>query len=241
MRAFGRLAIAGLGLLLGAAGLARAQGAEPAAPAVAPAPDAACVTRAVEKIQRRYEAVRDLSADFVQTTRSVALGGPGSEATSRGSVVFAKPGKMRWAYDEPEPSLVVSDGHWLWLYDPAHREVQKLPVGEGYLSGAAIQFLLGEGEIRRDFEVTADACSDARVELVLVPRRPASYEKLRLRSDPASGELLETTVIDLLGNVTQVAFSRTRTNLHPADEVFRFRAEPGIRVIELEAPKPNAP
>lgn len=235
MRRFGSLALAGLAGLLGAAGLARAQGA------AATAADAACVTRAVEAIQRRYEAVRDLSADFVQTSRSVALGGPGSAATSRGSVVFAKPGKMRWAYDEPEPSLVVSDGHWLWIYDPAHEEVQKLAVGDGFLSGAAIQFLLGEGEIRRDFEVTADVCSDAKVELVLVPRRDASYEKLRVRSDPATGELLETTVIDLLGNVTQVAFSHTRTNLGPDDALFSFRAKPGVKVIELAPPTRNSP
>jgi len=234
MRALGRFTTAWLAALLGAAGLASAQAAEPAAGDAAPASEAACVTRAVAAIQRRYEAVRDLSADFVQTSRSVALGGPGSAATSHGTVVFAKPGKMRWAYDDPEPSLVVSDGHWLWIYDPAHQEVQKLAVGDGFLSGAAIQFLLGEGKLERDFKVTAEACSDAKVELVLVPRRDATYEKLRVRSDPASGELLETTVIDLLGNVTQVAFSHTRTNLHPADALFSFPAKPGVRVIELE-------
>ena len=226
---------------LGAAGLASAQSPEPAAGGAASAATEACITRAVESIQRRYEAVRDLSADFVQNTRSVALGAEGAVATSRGSVVFAKPGKMRWAYQEPEPSLVVSDGRWLWVYDPAHQEVQKLPVGEGFLSGATIQFLLGEGEIRRDFEVTADACSDAKVELVLVPRRDASYEKLRVRSDPATGELLETTVIDLLGNVTQIAFSGMRTNRAPADALFRFDAPAGVRVIELEPPKRTPP
>jgi outer membrane lipoprotein carrier protein len=232
------LPIAWLAGWLGAVGLASAQPPEPAASGGAPE---ACIARAVDSIQRRYQAVRDLSADFVQTTRSVALGAAGAVATSRGSVVFAKPGKMRWAYQEPEPSLVVSDGRWLWVYDPAHQEVQKLPVGEGFLSGAAIQFLLGEGEIRRDFEVTAQVCSDAKVELVLVPRRDASYEKLRVRSDPATGELLETTVVDLLGNVTQIAFSRTRTNLGPSDELFRFRAPAGVRVIELEPPKPTPP
>jgi outer membrane lipoprotein carrier protein len=239
MRGYRSLLIAWLAGGLGAAGLASAQ---PPAPAgAAPAATEACVTRAVEAIQRRYETVRDLTADFVQTTRSVALGAAGAVASSRGSVVFAKPGKMRWDYQEPEPSLVVSDGRWLWVYDPAHQEVQKLPVGEGFLSGAAIQFLLGEGEIRRDFEVTAETCSDAKVELVLVPRRDASYEKLRVRSDPATGELLETTVTDLLGNVTQIAFSGIRTNRAPADDLFRFRAPPGVRVIELEPPKRGAP
>jgi outer membrane lipoprotein carrier protein len=236
------LRIAWLAGWLGASGLAAAQppGPAPGGAAAAPATQA-CITRAVAAIQKRYEAVRDLSADFVQTTRSVALGAAGAATTSRGSVVFAKPGKMRWQYQEPEPSLVVSDGQWLWIYDPAHQEVQKLPVGEGFLSGAAIQFLLGEGEIQRDFAVTAQACSDARVELELVPRRDASYEKLRVRSDPATGELLETTVIDLFGNVTQIAFSGMRTNLGPNDQLFRFRAPEGVRVIELASPKPAAP
>ncbi len=236
------LRIAWLAGWLGAAGLAAAQPEAPAPSGAAGAPaKQACITRAVAAIQRRYQAVRDLRAEFEQTTRSVALGAAGAVTTSRGSVVFAKPGKMRWEYQEPEPSLVVSDGQWLWVYDPAHQEVQKLPVGEGFLSGAAIQFLLGEGEIERDFAVTAQVCSDAKVELELVPRRDASYEKLRVRSDPKTGELLETTVIDLLGNVTQIAFRAMRTNLGPPDELFRFRAPEGVRVIELESPKRMAP
>ena len=234
MRAAPRSLLLVLAAVLGAAGLARAQGAAPAPNAAAAAkPDAACIARAVEKIQSRYESVRDISADFVQTSRSVALGGPGAATSARGSVVFAKPGKMRWAYDEPEPSLVVSDGRTLWIYDPAHQEVQKLAVGDGFLSGAAIQFLLGEGKILRDFEVSADACSDAKVELVLVPKRDATYERLRVRSDPATGELLETSVVDLLGNVTTVAFSRTRTNVDPDAALFRFEPKPGVRLIEL--------
>jgi outer membrane lipoprotein carrier protein len=239
MRGWRRRALVGLAASLAAAGVARAQ---PAQPPVGDDPArAACITQAVERIQRRYESVRDLSADFEQTSRQVALGAAGGEARARGRVVFAKPGKMRWSYDEPEPSVVVSDGHWLWIYDPAHREVQKLPVGEGFLSGAAIQFLLGEGRIQRDFQVSALACSRERVELELVPREPASYEKLRVRSDPASGELLETTVVDLLGNVSQVAFHGMRTNLSPGDEVFRFEAEPGVRVIELPPPSDAPP
>jgi outer membrane lipoprotein carrier protein len=240
MRSVNRRWIVGLAAALGAAGVAHAQGGGTGG-AAAPAAADACVERAVERIQRRYESVRDLSADFVQTTRAVALGAAGATTTSRGSVVFAKPGKMRWSYESPEPSLVVSDGKWLWIFDPAHQEAQKLPVGEGFLSGAAIQFLLGEGEIRREFEVTAEACTPQQVELVLVPRTPASYEKLRVKSDPQTGELVETTVVDLLGNVTQVAFSRTRTNQGPADAQFRFEAKAGVRVIELAPPSVPAP
>ena len=135
--------------------------------------------------------------------------------------------------------MFLSDGQCCVLR-PAHQEAHKRRSAR-IPRGAAIQFLLGEGKIERDFAVTAQACSDAKVELELVPRRDATYEKLRVRSDPASGELLETTVIDLLGNVTQIAFSGMRTNLGPDAKLFRFQAPEGVRVIELESPQRVAP
>jgi len=199
--------------------------------------DAACVEAAVTALQRRYEAVRDVRADIVQTSRSVALGSSASEQlTSKGSVVLAKPGKMRWSYEEPEPSLVVSDGETLWIYDPALREAQKLPATQGYLSGAAVEFLLGVGEIRRAFEISAIACDDQHAELRLVPREPSSYERLEIAVDPRSGDLSRTTVFFVLGNATEIAFSNIELNLDPAPDVFRFEPPPDVRVIELDAP-----
>jgi outer membrane lipoprotein carrier protein len=196
----------------------------------------ACVDAAIDAIQKRYESVSDLSATFVQTTRSVALSGSGrtGAVTSRGTVVFAKPGKMRWSYEEPEPSLVVSDGKTLWIYDPAHAEVQRTSVTDGFLSGAAIEFLLGEGDIRRDFRVTALACDDGAVELSLVPRRDASYEKIRLQAGLPGGELRRTTIFDLLGNITEVEFSELRANQNPGEGVFQFEPPDGVSVIDLD-------
>jgi outer membrane lipoprotein carrier protein len=200
-----------------------------------PPPEAAaCAERAASALQRRYESVRDIAARFEQKSRSVALGGPGATASSSGSVVIAKPGRMRWSYEEPEPSLVVSDGSELWIYDPANREAQRLAVTEAYLSGAAVSFLLGAGEIRRDFEVRALECGESAVLLELVPRQPASYEKLLARTDPRSGELLETTVVDLLGNSTTVVLRELRVNQAPDPKLFRFEPPPGVRVMELE-------
>ena len=51
-------------------------------------------------------------------------------------------GRMRWTYVAPEPSLVVSDGKQLWIYDPVNREAQHLTVTAAYLSGAALSFVI---------------------------------------------------------------------------------------------------
>jgi outer membrane lipoprotein carrier protein len=193
-----------------------------------------CRDAAVTALQQRYESAKDLRADIVQTTHSVALGAASEQMASKGTVVFAKPGKMRWSYEEPEPSLVVSDGTTLWIYDPTFREAQKLPATEGYLSGAAIQFLLGEGAIERDFEISALRCEAATAELRLQPRKPSSYEKLHVVVNPQTGDLLKTTVFFVLGNVTEVAFSNIELNADPAASLFRFDPPADVRVIELD-------
>ena len=208
-----------------------------AAPAAADDLDA-CTRGAVDAVQKRYEAVVDLHAEFEQTSRSRLLGGAASQTRSAGEVVFAKPGKMRWSYTEPEPSLVVSDGNWLWIYDPGAGEAQKLPVTDGAMSGAAVQFLLGEGEIELVFRVVRDACSETSANLTLWPREPASYEKLRIETDPRSGDLLATEITDLLGNVTRITFREIRTNQGAAPALFTFTPPEGVETIELAPPAP---
>lgn len=201
--------------------------------------DPTCGEAAAAALQARYESVRDLHADIVQTTRSVSLGDePSPSLVSSGTVTLAKPGKMRWAYEQPEPSLVVSDGTTLWIYDPEFQEVQKLPATDGYLSGAAIQFLLGEGDMGRDFEISALRCDAEAAELQLVPRSAASYEKLHVLVDPATGDLKKTTVFFVLGNVTEVEFSNIEIDRDPPASVFEMDVPAGVRVIELE-PSPK--
>jgi len=202
-------------------------------------PERSCRDAAVAALQQRYQSATDLRADIVQTTRSVALGAnPSQQMISTGTVVLAKPGKMRWSYEEPEPSLVISDGETLWIYDPVFREAQKLPATEGYLSSAGVQFLLGKAELARDFEISALSCEAASAELRLRPRKPSAYEKLHVLVNLETGDLLKTTVFFILGNVTEIAFSNIELNVDPAASLFRLDLPADVRVIELDQPSP---
>jgi outer membrane lipoprotein carrier protein len=223
-------AAAALIAALAAAGSVASAGEKRAAPSEADR----CRDRAVAAVQSHYEGVRDVSARFEQSTHAARLGTtPSAPASSRGRVTLAKPGKMRWSYEEPEPSLVVSDGKTVWIFDPAFREVQKLPAAEGFLTGAAAQFLLGAGDMRRDFKVVAISCDAKSAELELTPRQPATYEKIMLGIDPASGDVHRTRIVDLLGNVVAVEFLEQRFNLNPDDGEFHFQVPDGVKVIEL--------
>jgi outer membrane lipoprotein carrier protein len=196
-----------------------------------------CAPVVAERVQRRYDAVQDLRARFVQRTVSVAFGSADAAAMeARGEVLFAKPGRMRWSYEAPEPSLVVSDGAVLWIYDPRAQEVQQFPVGPEFLSGAAIQFLLGEGRLVDEFEIEARDCDETRVWLLLTPRKDSSYERLELAADRETGEIRSTVVVDILGNRTEVILQDVQSNTKPAAERFEFEPPPGTRVLAV----PNA-
>jgi len=206
-------------LLVGAS--ARADGEEPVD----------CAHEVAARVQAHYDGVQDLEARFTQTSRSVALGRAGQELQASGVAVFAKPGRMRWTYEKPEPSVVVSDGETLWIYDPKAREVQEFPVGQGFLSGSAVQFLLGEGRILLDFDVRAEKCPSHTVRLSLTPKQDATYEVLELLVVAESGVVTGTAVVDLFGNRTEVIFESMQVDRHPDPASFRFQAEPDVRVL----------
>lgn len=200
-----------------------------------------CARDVAARVQARYDGVSDLTARFTQRSRSVAFGPSAQESEASGVAVFAKPGRMRWTYEKPQPSVVVSDGKTLWLYDPSAREVQEYPVGEGFLSGTAVQFLLGEGRILEAFEVRAEGCGQAPVRLLLEPHEASSYERLELVVVPETGDIRGTAVVDLFGNRTEVTFESLHTNRGPDAAQFTFRAEPGVRVLRPTQPARTGP
>ncbi len=223
--------------------LGSAAAADPSASGEAPPPPECGAERALEvahRVQARYESIRDLSADFEQVSRSVMLsgaslagGGLDEGEPSRGHVVLAKPGRMSWHYRTPEESRMVSDGKMLWIYDVEAEQVSTLPVAEGYLAGAALQFLLGDGKLTESFAVGAGRCERGRVGLDLLPRQAASYERLGLVANPETGDIVETEIIDLLGNRTTIRFSDMKTNEDPPAELFVFEVPEGVEVVDL--------
>src|SRR5688572_20642913 len=97
----GSLALSSLiGVAVLAPGLGNAQ------PQRQPPPPADAATVAAQ-VQAFYDQTRTVQASFYQTH---VLKLYNRTDRSRGRVVFAKPGKMRWTYDRPNGKIVVSDG-----------------------------------------------------------------------------------------------------------------------------------
>jgi len=204
-----------------------------------PAGVAACpgTEESLARVQARYDSIRDLEASFEQTTEAMLLSGTGvvGAEASRGKVLLVKPGRMRWSYQEPEPSLVVSNGETLWIYDPSAGQVTRAKIGGGYLAGAALQFLFGSGQLSEVFSATLLGCGPAGVEIDLVPLEAASYERLSLTASPKDGLIQETSIVDLFGNRTTIRFSEIVLNESPSLDLFEFEPPPGTELLDMSS------
>jgi outer membrane lipoprotein carrier protein len=188
------------------------------------------------RVQKTYEETRDLTARFTQESTSAALG---RSQTAEGRVAVRKPGKMRWDYEgkSGKPGQVlVSDGKTLWIYNPEDRSVIKSEIG-GALERTPLAFLMGLGELTRDFEVSRPPADlvlgrPGDVVLALTPKAAiAALQHLYLAVDPKRALVTAALIVDPFGNRTRLAFEDIRTNSGVPESRFAFTVPPGVQVV----------
>ena len=100
-------------------------------------PPLSTVQEVVSAVEGVYGQAESLRADFVQVTRSVALG---EEQRQRGKVVMMRPRMMRWDFTAPDTKLFVTDGKTMWVWSPDDNQVIIYDDVSGGGSGMASLF-----------------------------------------------------------------------------------------------------
>ncbi|MEP7273804.1 MAG: outer membrane lipoprotein chaperone LolA [Acidobacteriota bacterium] len=190
------------------------------------------LSRVVDGLQAKYRRLQTLSADFTQVY--TARG----ERTRResGRLLLKKPGKMRWDYTSPEAKLFVSDGRVIVEYVPSEKVATRTRVKESSDLRAPFMFLLGRGDLRRDFskiEWANEAPTHAgnRV-LRLIPKRAGEFRELMLEIDLATLQLARLSFIESDGARSDFSFTNLRENPPASDLQFRFEPPEGVQVID---------
>jgi outer membrane lipoprotein carrier protein len=196
-----------------------------AQPAVPPAGEVAAA------LQKKYDTIRDFTADFVHDSEGGLLR---KKRIERGVVQVKKPGKMRWEYKDPEPKVFVSDGRRIYLYVPADNQVIISPVPAEDQATTAVLFLVGKGNLTRDFVVTyADGGGADTYALRLQPRLPdRDYEWLQLVVDRRTLQIRSLTAADSQGGRSTFQLSNFKENVGLSDKTFAFRIPRGADVTD---------
>jgi outer membrane lipoprotein carrier protein len=182
-------------------------------------------------LQKKYDGIKDFSADFVHTYRGGVLK---QQATERGQMMVKKPGKMRWEYTSPEKKTFVSDGHKMYSYLPKDRQVIVGTVPQDESATPAL-FLTGRGNITRDYTVAFDKIAEApagSIALRLTPRkREAEYDWLTLVVEPGTLNLRMLITLDPQGGRSAFTFSNLKQNINLADNLFVFKMPRNVDVV----------
>lgn len=181
-------------------------------------------------LQDKYNQIRDFSADFTQEYESGVLK---RKITERGTLQVKKPGKMRWDYTSPEKKLFVSDGSDLYLWIPADNQVTKSAVPKQDEATTAVLFLVGKGNLARDFNVSFMPKAPAGMYgLRLEPKLPErDYDWLQLVVDQKTMQIRTLTAGDRQGGQSTFIFSKFRENIGISDSAFGFKVPRGADVV----------
>jgi outer membrane lipoprotein carrier protein len=203
--------------------------------AEAAAPRAADQTASelAQALQRRIDAIKDFSTDFVHAYQGGVLK---KQITERGHLFVKKPGKMRWDYTAPEPKQFVSDGLKLYSYVPQDKQVIVSSVGRDDDATTPALFLAGKGSLVRDFtpslvDLPAGLPIGSRA-LKLVPKaRERDYDWLVLAVDPSTLAIRGLVTSDAQGGTSTFSFINLKENVGLADSEFVFKIPRGVDVI----------
>ena len=192
----------------------------------------------VTRVQQQYDTHADFKADFVQESMVRSLG---RKQVSEGAVFFKKPGKMRWNYQKPFNQEIVSDGKTLWSYRPEENQVLVSPMSQAAQGKVPSTFLAGLGNLQLDFQIRwgKEPSPQDPYFLELTPNEfQGSLEKLFLLIDRENYRILQARIQDVMGNTTQISFSKTQFDNRLPDSLFAFTPPKGVEVFQMPGASP---
>lgn len=179
------------------------------------------------RVQNHYRDTNSFQAKFTEEVTSPG----GMKKTRTGVVYYLKPGRMRWEFAAPDTETIVSDGIIVYSYEPDLNQVIETPVKQILKSSNATTFLLGFGDLRRDFNASTPtpAPADGLIHLTLVPKDGGNKAEVGL--DQRALNLVTLQLIDAVGDRTLFQFSDWTSNPALQDSLFKFEVPPGADIV----------
>ncbi|WNO07546.1 outer membrane lipoprotein chaperone LolA [Teredinibacter sp. KSP-S5-2] len=188
---------------------------------VAFAADQGASASLVEKLER----IQTYSSHFQQTI----LDANGNEVqVTEGEFNAQRPGKFYWQTEPPYEQLVVGNEETVWVYDP---DLEQVTIHQQQLANTPAAILSGDlSEISQKYRVEQQKQGKKTVfNLQPVATSGADFSSLLIAFKGKS--LVGLTLIDQLGQKTEIAFSKIKTNKKMDSTLFEFVAPEGSDVI----------
>jgi len=190
----------------------------------------------IDGLQAKYSRMAGLAASFVQFYQ----GADGRTRRESGRVILKRPRKARWDYTSPERKQFVSDGKNIYFYVEGDREATQSLVKESADPQIPFLFLLGRGNLRRDFSRIEMLAGEPVVTagswvLLLVPKRaPEDFKRIIVEVNPVGFEVRRLVIFERSGARMEFLLSNVRENYVAPDSAFTFSPPPGVVVRRVQ-------
>ena len=181
----------------------------------------------VELSQKHYRGIRTLQADFSQVYSAHMV-----RDEEHGILMLKKPRMMYWEYRDPVEKYLIANGRQAYFYVPQDRQVFVYELEDDRL----FLFLMGEGQVARDFEVAFETeelpLQDGNFLMRLTPREEeASFSQILLEIAPASYQIERLVSIEPIGARNDYILKNVREDVSIPDRRFRFKRPKGVEVV----------
>jgi outer membrane lipoprotein carrier protein len=189
----------------------------------------------LDRLQKHYQQTTSFSAKF---TEDIIPAG-GAKRERAGTVYYRKPGQMRWEFAGQDQEIIVSDGKQLYSYQPDLNQVIETPLEQAFKSSSTAAFVLGIGNVQRDFDASmpATAPADGLKHIVLKPKNGS--DSFEMGVDPKTLDLKSLRLTDALGDVTELAFSDIKRDAPLDAKLFTFIPPAGADIVKAPQ-QPNS-
>lgn len=193
------------------------------------------------RLQQAYAGVTSIKAEFLQDSFLQALD---ISESSSGTVLFERPGKMRWDYAEPEKQQFLFADDTMWFYQEAQNQVLIDAANQVLLSELPIAFLIGIGDIKRDFTLVTACEREEGIVLELMPRKEEGVagkqeglKGFQLLIEPERALPIGARIVDVSGNITTVLLRALELNQKVDVATFAAKFPRGVDIQDRRKEK----
>ena len=182
----------------------------------------------LNRVETRYNRARTLQVLFNEQYLRPGVG----QKIESGTLELRKPGRMRWDYRKPAGKLAVSDGKFLYLYDPEQNQAQRFKMQDTEDLRAPLAFLLGKLHFQKEFKNIQGRPEGAGTRIAAEPRSDnLPYSAVGFLVTP-EGRIQEVKVTSFDRSVLDYTFTGEKVDPPLADSLFQFQLPPGAQLTE---------
>jgi outer membrane lipoprotein carrier protein len=183
-------------------------------------------------VDAHYNHLQSLETHYTERYRGMGL-----DRSESGTLTLRKPGRMRWAYDEPAGKLFVLDGKYAITYTPGDAQATRIPAKQLDDLHSPLRFLLGHTELARELNgLSLTLVSPGIYSLWGTPKGMEQRVREIALTVDAHGVIHAMHIAEVDGSTTDFTFSNMQENVPTTDTQFTFAPPAGVAVVDGTTP-----